>query len=167
MIDTNRTLTEIEVALAKHDRFHYLRNIVVYNIIGWSEKLPLWHECDMLVLSKAGYLTEIEIKRSWRDFLADFKKTHSHKDLGGGMVKCFFYCVPECIKDKCEQKIAELGVECSGVITYTEDLYIKVPSSFKLMKKYRKLTPEEQFTVARLGAVRVISLKNKLIKQNK
>ena len=36
------------------------------------------HEADLLRISKQGYLTEYEIKRSWSDFLADFKKDGTH-----------------------------------------------------------------------------------------
>ena len=77
-MDTNRTLYEIEVALAKLPEFDYRKNIVVFNVQGISRLMPIYHECDMLVCSKSGYLTEIEIKRSWSDFLADFKKKHNH-----------------------------------------------------------------------------------------
>ena len=72
--DTECTLHEIEVALAKTDTFNFVRNIVAFNVNGLSELFPLHHEADMLVMSRTGYLTEIEIKRSWSDFLADFKK---------------------------------------------------------------------------------------------
>ena len=78
-MNTKRTLYEIEIALSKHDSFNFIRNIIAFNVNGLSASLNIFHECDMLVLSKAGYLTEIEIKRSWSDFLADFKKTHSHE----------------------------------------------------------------------------------------
>lgn len=73
-MNTERTLYEIEVALSKSDAFNFVRNIIAFNVNGMSDSLSIWHECDMLVLSKSGYLTEIEIKRSWADFLADFKE---------------------------------------------------------------------------------------------
>ena len=76
-LDTSRSLYEIEIALAK--KFEYLKNIIVFNVIGESEDLPIGHECDCLVLSKSGYLTEIEIKRSWQDFLNDFKKKNRER----------------------------------------------------------------------------------------
>ena len=65
MIQTSLSLYEIELALCKSKYFSYLRNIIAFNVNGISSKLGIWHECDMLVLSKNGYLTEIEIKRSW------------------------------------------------------------------------------------------------------
>ena len=53
---------------------------------------------NMLVLSKSGYLTEVEIKRSWNDFLADFKKKHNHNNYQ--IIKYFYYCVPESLYEK-------------------------------------------------------------------
>ena len=38
-------------------------------------------ECDLVQVSDAGYLHEFEIKRSWEDFMADFKKAHFHDDI--------------------------------------------------------------------------------------
>ena len=38
------------------------------------------HECDMLIVTKNRYLTEVEIKISLSDLKADFKKEHQHKD---------------------------------------------------------------------------------------
>lgn len=73
-VDTERTLTDIEVALARTDEFNFVRNIVAFNVHDASDALPIWHEVDMLVMTKSGYLTEIEIKRSWSDFLADFNR---------------------------------------------------------------------------------------------
>ena len=79
---TSKTIEEIEVALAKTAKFHYVRNLVVFNVYGYSARLLIDHECDMLIMSKSGYLTEVEIKRSWTDFLADFKKSHRHDNAG-------------------------------------------------------------------------------------
>ena len=56
------------------------------------------HECDVVIVSKSKYLTEIEIKRSFSDFLADFKKKHHHDD--DCRIKNFYYCLPESIVDK-------------------------------------------------------------------
>lgn len=55
------------------------------------------YEADFVVLSKSGYLTEVEIKRSWEDFKADFNKKHKHD---ADQVYYFYYCVPEKIYDK-------------------------------------------------------------------
>ena len=33
-MDTNRELLEIETALARHDKFNFIKNIVVFNVNG-------------------------------------------------------------------------------------------------------------------------------------
>ena len=168
-MNTERTLYEIEVALAKSDQFNYVKNIVAFNVNGIGSNLLIRHECDMLVLSKSGYLTEIEIKRSWSDFIADFSKKHSHENMG--IIRCFYYCVPECIVDKVYEKLKSVDMSYSGIITYDENLKIKVKGALiddsyvvRQINPSRKLFLEEQLQVARCGAMRSVLLKEKLIR---
>lgn len=162
---TSKTIEEIEVALAKTAKFNYVRNLVVFNVYGYSARLLIDHECDMLIMSKSGYLTEVEIKRSWTDFLADFKKRHRHDNAG--IIKFFYYCVPLAVKESCEEVIEKEGLKCSGVITYDENLYIRFPEPFCEITPNQKLTAEQQFELARLGTMRVVTLKNRLAKNEK
>lgn len=62
------------------------------------------HECDILIVSKNQYLTEVEIKISLSDLKADFKKEHQHKDEN---IKNFYYAFPEEMKDKAIELIPE------------------------------------------------------------
>lgn len=158
-MDTKRTLYEIEVAIAKNSNFDFRRNIVAFNVNGCSGKLPIWHECDILVCTKAGYLTEIEIKRSWSDFLADFRKKHHHESEG--LIKYFYYCVPMSIVERVKEFLEKRYVVV-GIITYSESLFIHVEKVAE-KRKCNKLTIEQQLEIARLGAMRVIGLKEKLI----
>ena len=172
-MDTKKSLYEIEVALSKTDKFNFIRNIIAFNVNGISESLSIWHECDMLVLSKSGYLTEIEIKRSWSDFLADFKKKHRHE--GNGVIKYFYYCIPENLLQQAYDKLEEVGAKYTGIITYDEDLHIvfhgyryvnyggKYSFNFPSRDTYRKLFLEEQLQIARFGAMRAVGLKEKMI----
>lgn len=161
-MDTKRSLYEIEVALAKSDYFNFVKNIVAFNVNGWGGNLPIQHECDMLVLTKAGYLTEIEIKRSWSDFLADFKKKHKHESEG--IIKKFYYAVPYSIAVKVFNYLVENNISCDGVLYYTEDLDIRFYSLIERKNIFRKLNLSEQLQVARYGAMRSVMLKEKLIK---
>ena len=168
-MNTERTLYEIEVALAKSEQFNYVKNIVAFNVNGIGSNLLICHECDMLVLSKSGYLTEIEIKRSWADFIADFSKKHSHENMG--IIRYFYYCVPEYIVDKVYEKLKSIDAKYSGVITYDENLKINVKGALiddyhvvRQINPNRKLFLEEQLQVARYGAMRSVLLKEKLIK---
>ncbi|WP_338964128.1 MmcB family DNA repair protein [Fusobacterium nucleatum] len=62
------------------------------------------HECDILIVSKNQYLTEVEIKISLSDLKADFKKEHQHKDEN---IKNFYYAFPEEMKEKAIELIPE------------------------------------------------------------
>lgn len=62
------------------------------------------HECDMLIVTKKYYLTEVEIKISLSDLKADFKKEHQHKDEN---IKNFYYAFPEEMKEKAIELIPE------------------------------------------------------------
>lgn len=168
-MDTERSLYEIEVALAKSDEFNFVRNIVAFNVNGWGNNPYIGHECDMLILSKSGYLTEIEIKRSLSDFLADFKKKHYHESE---IIKYFYYCVPESIYDKVCDELSKRCVSYSGIITFDEDLNIRnlgYDKNGHVREIYpnRKLFLEEQLQVARFGAMRSVLLKEKIIKLEK
>lgn len=165
---TARTITEIEVALCKTKEFNYTRNIVAFNVKGIGRLLFIRHECDMLVLNSSGYLTEIEIKRSWSDFLADFKKKHQH---GCDLIRYFYYCLPESMLEKAYDVLDKEGAKYTGIITYSEDLKIKFHGARKEGKYYfvqqhpnRKLFIEEKLQLARYGAMRVVGLKEKLNK---
>lgn len=181
-METKLTLNEIEIGLAKCEKFNYIKNIVVYNVNGISETLPIFHECDMLICSKDGYLTEVEIKRSWADFLNDFKKKHNHNNFG--LIKFLYYCVPESIFEKVrdkleseyEQRKDKDGFDYSGIITYDDNLnfvfhghrfkfsFESYKELFPTLKGYKKLFLEQRLELARLGSMRVIKLKEKLLK---
>jgi hypothetical protein len=59
----------------------------------------LWvrNESDILVVSKDMIVTEVEVKRTHSDFLADFKKKQKHDRLkrGSSPVNKFLYACPE------------------------------------------------------------------------
>lgn len=87
--------------------------VIVPKISGnnwwFDSETMLWknivnHECDMLIVSKNQYLTEVEIKISLSDLRADFKKEHQHKDEN---IKNFYYAFPEEMKDKAIKLIPE------------------------------------------------------------
>lgn len=124
----------------------------------------------MLVCTKSGYLTEIEIKRTWSDFLADFKKKHKHENMG--LMKYFYYCLPSSFDlNKTYDILEEHKVNYSGIYFYDEYLNFQLHGcrisqeeyQNKRLQDFKKLTVEQQLEIARLGAMRVIGLKEKLI----
>lgn len=160
--DTTLTITQIEVGLANY--FDARKNIIVPNV-SWG---LLNHEADLLILSKSGYLTEIEIKRSWSDFLADFRKCHAHDDR---KVSWRYFAVPHSIVGRCREKLRELSLfDEWGLVAYAENPYptdrypclveiTHYPSNIRQHHSEKKLTTDEMFQLARLGAMRTWPLK--------
>ncbi|MCM1221891.1 MAG: hypothetical protein NC548_46210 [Lachnospiraceae bacterium] len=160
--DTTLTITQIEVGLANY--FDARKNIIVPNV-SWG---LLNHEADLLILSKSGYLTEIEIKRSWSDFLADFRKCHAHDDR---KVSRRYFAVPHSIVGRCREKLRELSLfDEWGLVAYAENPYptdrnpclveiTHYPSNIRQHDSGKKLTTDEMFQLARLGAMRTWPLK--------
>lgn len=90
--DTHMTIEEIEAALVCYpDSPFYCRSHLVVPNVSWGF---LNHEADLIVMTSSRRLTEIEIKRSWSDFLADFKKGHDHSHP---LIARFYYAVPSSI----------------------------------------------------------------------
>lgn len=122
------------------------------------------YEADFVVLSKSGYLTEVEIKRSWEDFKADFKKLHRHD---AEQVYYFYYCVPESIYDKVIEFLkAKYGdnVHTPAVLYYTEQgQVVRTGFGFPYNEgKHRKLFIEEQLKIVRLASLRYWNLLEKI-----
>lgn len=195
--DTNRELTEIEVALAEY--FGWKRNIIAYNVLGVSGTLPIDHECDMLIVSPSGYLTEIEIKRSYADFCADFKKRHHHSS--NVPMKEFIFAIPAGILAKVDNKLQQERFVPSRILVYDEDLHIAdypvyhnldTPENRERQEWYwtdrntilllmedngepiikavdanhsGPIFLEQRLEIARLGAMRQVTLRRKFIEQ--
>ena len=86
------------------------------------------HECDMFIVTKNQYLTEVEIKISLSDLKADFKKEHQHKDEN---IKNFYYAFPEEMKEKALELIPK---EC-GILIAVEK---KCSIPYRTIECYRK-----------------------------
>lgn len=103
---------------------------------------------------------EVEIKRSKSDMLADFHKKHGHKDKKNRIVQ-LYYAFPKELLPKVEDLVPP---EC-GIITvdlYGNSAYARMYKDATRKKGAKKLTQAEQLKVARLGAMRIWSFKEKL-----
>lgn len=160
-MDTNLSISQIHLALRNSGIWNKRSDIMIPNL-SWG---LLDYEADFVVLSKSGYLTEVEIKRSWEDFKADFNKKHKHD---ADQVYYFYYCVPEKIYDKVisffQLKSSDnININLPAVIYYTESGNI-VRTGFGnpySRGKRRKLFLEEQLIIARLGQLRYWNLLEK------
>jgi hypothetical protein len=157
-MDTNLTVEQIQVALYNSTLFNKRQDIMIPNL---SYGL-LDYEADFVSISKSGYLTEVEIKRSFEDFKADFKKKHNHNDFH---VYYFYYCIPESIFNKVNKYLQE-NQSTKAILTYDENGFIfNKHIGFSRNYNGRKLFIEEQLKVARLGCLRMWNLKEKNIKK--
>ena len=170
---TRASVHEIERMLARY--FDLRTNLVVPNV-SWGFFSE--HEADLVVVTKAGYLTEVEIKRSWTDFLADFKKRFYHADP---RIAKFYYAVPECMLEPCRELLDKKAQEdpdffqgrLPGIIVYrTPDdpgfwqiQVVREPSTTNGHKPV-KLDKKDISAIARLGTLRYWSLLDKLTGEN-
>jgi len=150
------TTPEMEVAIAKY--FGIRKHIVVPNV-SWGF---FNHECDLFLIRTSGYGFEVEIKRSKSDMMADFKKKHGHKDRQNRIVQ-LYYAFPEELLSKVEDLVPE---EC-GIITvsrseWNNKAYASMRRDAKRKKGAKPLTQKEQLKIARLGTLRIWTLKEKL-----
>jgi len=70
----------------------------------------LGHECDVLIISKNDYATEIELKASISDLKADKKKLHAHKSP---YIRQLYFGISEDIPDAALEHVPEhAGIIC-------------------------------------------------------
>lgn len=152
------TTAEMEVSIVKY--FGIRTHIVVPNL-SWGF---FSHELDLFLIRKSGYGFEVEIKRTKSDLLADFKKRHNHIDKQNRIVQ-LYYAIPQELLKSCEEHIPEQF----GIIVVEK--YESLGKYYDSARMYReakrrtgakRLTQKEQLKVARLGTMRVWTLKEKL-----
>ena len=156
----SKKITTIEMELAVAVMFGIRANVIVPNI-SWG---MFNHECDLIVIRPSGYATEVEIKISYADFKADFKKEHNHND---NRIKSMYYALPESLVEKCKPLIPEhIGIITVGK-HFRYDCIVAEITRKAVENKSRKLTTEEMFKAAQLGCIRIWALKRKVITTNK
>lgn len=159
---------EIELAIMR--KFDFRQNLIVPNIT--NEMLIVSFETDILVLTKSGYAYGFEIKTSKSDLKADFKKPQHIKfnEMHNGKTglqryyskfKYFYYAVPEDLKEYALEVIPEF---CGlWVLKKAENQKPKFYEARKPIKLFDfKWSEKERYEVARLGAMRIYSLKQSL-----
>lgn len=146
------TTMEMECAIANH--FGIQKNIIVPNI-SWGMGL---HECDVLILSKAGYLTEVEIKRSRADLKKDEKKKHSHKS---NKIKQLYFAIPRKLENCLDLIPPHSGVLIIEKFNDTKMLVFTVREP-EINYKAKKMEEKDEQTMLRLGCLRIWNLKKRL-----
>jgi hypothetical protein len=125
------------------------------------------HEADLVCFTNAGILTEYEIKRSWSDFLADFKKESYHKD---NRIAALYYVVPEVMAESAVEYIDNFSKERyasgdygsyykAGVIGFTEEGYTKMVRECNYPDSNKRMYIENIVELERLGCLRYWDLR--------
>ncbi len=154
-------ITTLEMECVLSDFFDKRRNLIVPNV-SWG---MFNYELDLVVLSSSGYATEIEIKISKADLKKDKEKRHEHENV---MIKNLYFAIP----DHMDIKFALENIpERAGLLVVVENTTRRrnkysvrgVRSPVSASKPYR-WTDEDRYKLARLGALRIWRLKEKIIK---
>ena len=145
--------TDIELELVNY--FNHRANLIIPNV-SWGFNI---HECDLLIVSRAGFITEVEIKISKSDIKADLKKGHKHNDH---RIKRLFFAIPYYLKD-----CADLIPEHAGIINIDNRDWPERPRRPRVMVSRQaknnsvyKCTLRDRYDLARLGAIRIWDLKH-------
>lgn len=126
--------------------FSQSRNYLVIPNVSWGF---LYYEADMLLVSKARYCTEIEVKISLQDWKKDFdKRKHNRRDE---RIKYQYYACPM----KLAKRFEELNLpEGWGVIGVDDSEGIKILKE-AVARDAKKVTDQELLTLARLVCFRI------------
>jgi len=158
------TTIELEIALARY--LNPRVNLIVPNV-SWGF---FNHECDIISVSKAGYATEYELKISKADLKADFRKKHDHSD---NKIKALFYVFPEYLRDCIELIPDKAGILLASrhQVQYSDsqkahDIFFHLFRDAEMTSKPYKLNEADRYQIARLGAMRIWGLKEKIINKD-
>jgi len=149
--------------------FRPRQNLIIPNV-HWGFSI---HECDLLVVSSSGFLTEVEIKISKSDLAKDSEKKHGHNDR---RIKNLYFAIPEKLLD-----CVDLIPERAGIICVYPTIKISASKEIpwdtmrwekaKIIRKAatnknaKPISDDEKYQLARLGALRIWGLKEKLIEK--
>lgn len=145
------TTPEIETAIA-----HFIgirKNLIIPNI-SWGIGI---HECDLFVLTASGYAWEVEIKVSRSDLVRDQYKSHHHEH---NKIKRLYFGIPENITPHLHYIPENAGI----IVVNIYGVCRKIREA-KTTGNY-KFSEAERFKIARLGSMRIWSLKKKIIDAN-
>lgn len=153
---------QMELSIANH--FNYRQNLIVPNV-SWG-LFNDGRECDLLILSEHGYLTEIEIKRTKADIKADINKSHNHSHK---LIKRTYFAIPYYLRDCADLISVEFGIivvnDSRNINTRKTVEIIRAPKINKLSICLMAAQVEKLY---RLAAMRIWSIKeNRFRAQNK
>lgn len=148
---------DIEIAIMRE--FNYRQNLIVPNITSMYDVLDF--ETDMLVLTKANLAYGFEIKISKSDLKKDFEKIQ-HKNINYfRKFKYFYYAIPSELVEYAQTIIpSHFGIWALDINERGFKRFYEVRKPVKLFDHY--FTNSQRYEIARLGAMRIYTLKLKL-----
>lgn len=146
---------DLEILVMK--RFDNRVNLIVPNV-SWGLGL---HEIDVLVLSKDNYATEIEIKISKADLLKDSLKRHQHIS---SLIKYFYFCV---IPELKEVALETIPIRAGLLVPVKTNQGMALQMVKPAIKNAyaTKWSNEQRLKLGHLGSMRILGLKEKLVKK--
>jgi len=152
---TEKTMLKALVGIQSHGLFNSITNLCVPNV-SWGF---LNYEADLLILTAAGWLKEVEIKTSISDLKRDIlKPKHENWECPTNPVSQLFYAMPYGLWEKVKDDPPI--PEHAGIIVVRgmEKYGCDEPKVAKRHKYARKLFLEEKLDIARLASHRYWSL---------
>ena len=147
---------EMEIALMRY--FNFMQKIIVPNVkFGMVLNSKELHECDLLICTKSGYLTEVEIKISKQDLIKDKEKPHGHFH---DAIKYLYFAIPK--EMKCD---IDHIPERAGILLVTQNGWCQRIREPVYNKSY-KLSDKEQHKLACLGTMRIYTLKKRILNKS-
>lgn len=122
----------------------------------------LGYEADILATTKSWYLTEVEIKISKSDFMADFKKYHKHDSK---LTKYLYYAVPTSLIELAKEM---LGVDV-GILEVFQPPWLKKGLRVRVVRDAairvnKPLNEKQIINLYRLGCYKEWGFKQKQLK---
>ena len=158
------TEREIQLIIGRNIGF---KNICIPNVIltgeylteelAGIEKMKPWqrpskmYEADLIYISPADFVTEIEIKITIEDFRNDFNKRIFHSSP---LVSRFYYAFPQELykQHKAEINAAVKGI--AGIVTVCSGMQTQFKTVAPKRKNAKKLTFNEKLNFMRIGCMK-------------
>jgi len=147
------TAKEIEFAVVNY--FGKRKNLIVPNVWWGFNGLP--YEADLVVVRESGYAVEVEIKVSRADLIKDKQKRHYHDCK---KFKELYFAIPEKLLKDIKHIPERAGIL---VIEYKNLHYRARLERPAIAIKTEPLSLEDMYKLARLGAIRIWDLKQKIL----
>lgn len=144
-------LKSLDIELAVASYLNPRQNLIVPNV-HWG---LFMHECDLLVVTKAGYCWEVEIKISKADLVRDKDKKHNHFDH---RIKDLYFAMPDYLAEFADDHVPPRA----GIILVDQRKICRTVRRPKSSNSPYKFSTLEKYQVARLGALRIWGLKRKI-----